>query len=484
MIPNKSDSGAAVNPDHKPRVAILGAGPAGLGAAYRLRCPRRAEVVVLEQSGVVGGNAGSFEYEGRRVDFGSHRLHPSCDEQVLEDIRKLLGTDLLDRPRHGRIWLRGRWIHFPLRPLDLLLRLDKRFAASSLVDMLLKWTRRSNSSDESYGSVLLSSLGPTICHSFYYPYARKIWGVEPTAISAVQARRRVSANSFTKLLKKLISAVPGLKQSGAGRFFYPRQGFGQISEAYAEAATALGARLMLGCRVKQLTRAGDRWLVTAERGDETVQVMADHVWSTLPIPLLAKIVLPAAPSSVQQAADEIRFRSMILAYLHLEIAQFSEYDAHYFPDEAIPITRLSEPKNYVGTRRGGSTTLCAELPCSPGDAVWNMSDWDIGEVVREALSMARLELPVPIKQVATRRLRHAYPIYEIGYDDALSRIQEWILTLPDVVTYGRQGLFAHDNTHHALFMAYSLAECLQNGELDKTMWQDCLRVFEDHVVED
>src|SRR5688572_32285972 len=104
-----------------PHIVILGAGPAGLGAAFQLTRRKLARVTLLEQNTWVGGNAGSFELAGMRVDYGSHRLHPACDPEILADIRALLGDDLLDRPRHGRIRLSGKWIHFPLQPFDLAL---------------------------------------------------------------------------------------------------------------------------------------------------------------------------------------------------------------------------------------------------------------------------------------------------------------------------------------------------------------------------
>ena len=122
----------------KPHVIILGAGPAGLGAAFKLARRGDVQVTVLEQNRNVGGNAGSFDLAGTRVDFGSHRLHPSCDPHVLNDIREFLGRDLLDRPRHGRIRLCGRWIHFPLKPLDLALGLPLRFSTGVAADLLRK----------------------------------------------------------------------------------------------------------------------------------------------------------------------------------------------------------------------------------------------------------------------------------------------------------------------------------------------------------
>jgi protoporphyrinogen oxidase len=473
----------------KPHVVILGAGPAGVGAAYQLRRQNKARVTVIEQQAVVGGNAGSFEAGGQRLDYGSHRLHPACDPKILADIRELLGDDLLDRPRHGRIRLRGKWIHFPLAPLDLLLRLDRSFAVRTLRDMAVGTvTRRNRRSEDTFASVLLASLGPTICDEFYFPYARKIWGREPGELSGIQARRRVSAGSFGKLFRKVLSALPGIRPVGAGRFYYPRRGYGQITEAFAEAARELGAEVLLETRVTsvQLKQVGNSgWRVTAVQNDRPVTLDADQIWSTIPVTVLARLITPAPDSAVLDAAEEIDYRAMLLVYLEIPTDRFTEYDAHYFPGAEITITRLSEPKNYSASDEPrGRTTLCAELPCSPDDRFWNMSDAELGELVAADLARAGIPLPHAPVAVHVRRLRHAYPIYENGYEAPLQKLDAWADSLPDLLTYGRQGLFAHDNTHHALFMAYSAVDSLDHGVFDRAKWQSYRRIFATHVVED
>jgi protoporphyrinogen oxidase len=471
------------------RVVILGAGPSGVGAAQRLAKGRKAAVTVVERAERVGGLAGSFELDGLHVDFGSHRLHPACAPEILADIRALLGDDLLDRPRHGRIHLRGRWIHFPLKPLDLMLRLPPAFALGAAADFARKlWPGRpGDPGSESFASVLLGGLGKTICRDFYFPYARKIWGRAPEELSAIQARRRVKAGSPAKLAMKVLSAVPGLKPRGFGRFFYPRGGYGRISQGYYESARSLGAEFLFGASMEAvhlLPRGGCR--VECRIGGEGHSLEADHVWSTIPITLLARSIRPEAPAEVLAATQRIRYRSMILIYLVLAQERFTEYDAHYFPEAEVPITRMSEPRNYsLAEEPRDRTVLCAELPCAAGDEYWSRSDEELGRMVQEAL--ARLAIPIrsAVRQVVTRRLPQAYPIYEHGYEQHFERIDRWLDGLPNVLTLGRQGLFAHDNTHHTLAMAYAAAECLDgDGAFDRARWAEHRRAFETHVVED
>ena len=470
----------------RPSIVILGAGPAGVGAAFELTRKRAMDVTLLEQRDSPGGNSGSFDVDGVRVDYGSHRLHPACDPKILADLRELVGEDLLTRPRNGRIRLQGRWIGFPLRPLDLALRLPKSFAIRAMWDSVSK-PLRPKPKVENFATVLQQGLGPAICRDFYFPYAHKIWGLAPEALSAEQAKRRVSAGSPAKLLRKLANAVPGLRAPTANKFYYPRGGFGQISRALADSAATLGARMLYGARVCGLETRGNRIRsVHYERNGQVEQIAADHVWSTLPLTLTANLMHPPAPPEVVAAAGAMEFRAMILIYLTLETGQFTPWDAHYFPEERIRITRLSEPKNYsAASEPAGRTVLCAELPCSVDDAQWTMPDEELGREVLADLERASLPAQARVANVTTRRLRFAYPIYKEGFDEAFQSVDQWLGSLENFLSFGRQGLFAHDNTHHALAMAYAAVECLDEaGTFDLTRWAMWRGVFDTYVVED
>jgi protoporphyrinogen oxidase len=475
-----------------PRVVVLGAGPAGLGAALGL-ARRGFTPTVVEAEAAVGGNAGSFTLHGLRVDYGSHRLHPATDPEILADLRRLLGDGLVQRPRHGRILLGGRWVHFPLRALDLALHAPPAFVGGVAADALAKAARALAGADpdasdaDTFASVLLRGLGPAVCRDFYFPYARKIWGLEPDEISPAQAGRRVSAGSLRALMARL---VPGRRAAGGrapkGTFYYPRDGFGCIPEALAEAAVAAGADILLGTRACKVRIGVGGLAVEVEAAGEARVLACDHVWSTIPLGALVRIADPPPPPGVVEAARGLEQRAMLLVYLVLEQDRFTGYDAHYFPSPDVPFTRLSEPKNYA--RRADPadrTVLCAEIPCSTADPLWGSDPASLGTLVTEGLARAGLPVGSAVLEVAVRRLPAAYPLYRLGWEERFDRVDAWVSGLPGLLTFGRQGLYAHDNTHHALAMARAAAACLgDDGRFDAARWARYREDFTGHVVED
>jgi protoporphyrinogen oxidase len=425
--------------------------------------------------------------DGIHCDFGSHRLHPASEPHILKLIQDAVGPDLLWRPRHGRIRLKGRWIHFPLKPVDLLLRLPKGFTFQLMWDAITKKFRRPPPGEPTFASVLHQGLGPAMSENFYYPYMRKLWALPPEELAVTLATRRVSGSSIGKIIGKILGQVPGLKKPQTGGFFYPRRGFGQISEALRSEAEKLGAAFELEASVTAVEHSGGQVVaVRYSKNGVARRVEASSIWSTLPITNLVAMMDPPPPPEVRDAAARIRFRGMILIYLILDQQQFTEYDAHYFPEYAVPISRLSEPKNYSASiEPKGKTILCAELPCDPDEALWTLSDDELGTRLCGWLAGVGLPVTAQVLLTETRRLGYAYPVYDRNFEDNLSIMDRWAEEVKGLLTFGRQGLFAHDNTHHALAMAHGAVDCLgTDGSFDLEKWHDYRRVFETHVVED
>jgi protoporphyrinogen oxidase len=213
---------------------------------------------------------------------------------------------------------------------------------------------------------------------------------------------------------------------------------------------------------------------------------SDLVLSSIPLTSLIELMDPPAPKEVVDAARAIRFRGMILLYLVLETDQFTEYDAHYFPEISIPISRMSEPKNYSASGQPeGVTVLCAELPCDPDEKWWSMSDQELGDYFCEWLGKLGLPVTVNVRTCITRRLSHAYPVYDLDYQNRFELIDNWLSSLDGLLVFGRQGLFAHDNTHHAFSMAYGAVDCIdESATVDRRKWAEYRKEFAMHTVED
>jgi protoporphyrinogen oxidase len=375
------------------------------------------------------------------------------------------------RRRNGRIRLGDRWVAFPPSPRDLAstLPVGRSLAlASGAVRATLTAAR-----DDTFADVVRTGLGRPMGELFYFPYARKIWGLDPTLLSGDQARRRISADTPWKLLRRALTR-------GHGRtFLYPAGGFGRIPDAIADAARSEGADLRTGSAVTGLANQEGRWSALAGGEPHT----GDLVLSTLPLTVLARLLAP--PPAVVAALSSLVSRAMVLVYLTVASPRWTPYDAHYFPGEDVPFTRISEPKNY----RDGPldppdrTVLCVEIPCAVDDRWWTADDQDLAAAVRTAI--LSLGLPDPGAAATVSRIRHAYPVHGLGAAEALATVDEWIAGRAGLITFGRQGLFAHDNTHHALAMARDAVDCIgADLTFDGDRWSRARDRYALHVVED
>lgn len=497
-------------------VIVLGGGPAGVATALEVAL-RGHRVLVLERQEHTGGMAGSFVIDGMRVDHGSHRLHPVTPPGVMDRLTRLLGDDLQVRRRHGRLRLLDRWVDFPLRPAGLARAMPKRWLAAVARDVALSPLRsfpprRTRSlQPDSYASSLRSSLGPAVYDTLYAPYAEKLWGLPGEDIDPEQARVRVSADTVPKVaarvlrtstrrLVRRLSAMrsqPGGQDAGntgGATFNYPRRGFGQIVEALDDAARAAGAEIRTAMTVESIEAAGSDGMARVHTADGSTW-QAPRVFSTLPIPLLARLSDTAPPSRVIEDAKALRFRAMVLVYLthqpgsvpdERSPVRWSAYDAHYLPGAGTPITRISEPANYRDNPEDPTdySVICAEIPCVAGDQIWTADDDDLVTIVQRAAADFDLP-PLHAAGVQVRRLPAVYPIYDHGFSERLARLEDWAASLPGITTLGRSGLFAHDNTHHAFVMAQAAAHALdQDGTFDEARWLQAREAFREHVVED
>lgn len=439
-----------------PDLLVVGGGPAGLATA--LGAARRGlDVRLVERAPRLGGMAASITVGGQRVDLGSHRLHPSVPPRVASLLAELLGDDLQLRERNGRVRLGGAWVRFPFRPLDLVRSTPPGLAVRLAADLAVG--RRSGAPAATYADVVRNGLGPTALARFHGPMAAKLWGLPPEELSGELARRRITVRDRASVARRLART----SRASGRSFLYPRLGYGQLVERLADAAVAAGAHISTGSEWDP-SAAGPRPGLVA--------------W-TAPVGRLAELL--GGP------ADSIHHRGVVLVYLVVPAARWSEFDAHYVPDPDVAFARLSEPKNYRdGPDPRGTTVLCAEIPASPADAVWNADDATLRDLVVDGIARCGLPAVAP-DEVHTIRLPAVYPVLLASDPSTRKRLLRWADGLTGISVLGRQGLGVADNIHHVIDMGLSFVDALTGSgptQVDPARWRRERARFETFVVDD
>lgn len=455
------------------RVAVLGGGPAGMMAAL-IAARRGFDVTVFEARDRLGGMAASFDVAGVMVDHGSHRLHPVVPPQVWDVIAPLLGDDLQGRERFGRISLKGEWLKFPLELGDLARKLPPSFIARIGWDTLVGPFRRVEETDAE--SAVRARLGPTVAEDFYLPYFTKLWDVPMSDLAVEIADRRIANRGAMDVLRKILSR----RGDAPVDYLYPRRGFGQIVEVLADAAAEAGVQVELEARVEAVAATADGRTVTVGGADHAF----DTVLSSIPIPVLGR--LAGAPDDLVARAGRLRHRAMVLLYLVIGRPQVTTFDAHYFPEPTTPVSRMNEPKNYRESADDPTdrTVLCAEIPCWVGDDTWTAEPDELAARIVPTLEPLGFDLS-PLIGTEVVREPSVYPVYDGDYVDDLAAMEAWVADQPRLLTFGRQGLFNPDNTHHALLMGMEAAQVVTtSGDIDIARWARLRESYRTHVVVD
>lgn len=445
---------------------VIGAGPAGLAAAWRA-AQRGMKVALLERADHVGGLAASFEVAGVRVDQGSHRLDPNTSAHLLSDLQGLLGSDLQHRRRSSRIRMGEQWLTLPLRADEVARRLPPSLLARVARDSALSAFRRAES--DTYDAVVRSRVGSAIYDRVYGPLAEKQWGMPGDRISSEHARRHTARLGALRVAGRAMVRSGRGKSAKPGGYYYPRTGFGQLVESLASAATDAGVEIRCEAEVDRVRVTEDEVEVSTQDSDV---ITGGLVFSTLPLPVLARISRPAPSLTSIESSARLRYRAMLLVYVVHEGGRWTPHDSHDIPDPRTPVVRISEPTNYRDNPDDPTdrSVLCAEIPCAMTDEVWGLDDESLADLVDETLGLTGLP-GVRRSHVETRRIGQVYPIYRAGYENDFSDVDTWARMIRRVVTLGRQGLFLLDNIDQALLMAYDAVDAIRDdGRFDRYAW--------------
>ncbi|KWV29885.1 NAD(P)/FAD-dependent oxidoreductase [Micromonospora rifamycinica] len=467
----------------QPHTVVIGAGPAGLTAAYELT-RRHAPVEVVEADDVVGGISRTVEREGWRFDIGGHRFFTKVSRVEAFWHEVLPEDDFLLRPRMSRIHYQGRLFDYPLRAGNALRNLGVWEACRCVGSYL--WARVRPPADQSHFEGWVSArFGARLYRMFFKTYTEKVWGIPATELQADWAAQRIRNLSLGAAIRGALLPQRGGTEvtSLIEEFRYPRLGPGMMWERCAELVVKGGGTVELETAVHTVHRADGRAVAVTVAGPTGERrIAADHVVSTMPISALVRAMDPPAPAEVREAADALLHRDF------LTVALVVPTEAG-FPDNWIyvhtPGVQVGRIQNYGAWSpemvRDGGTCLGLEYFVNEGDELWSTPDPELVAFGTAELERLGLVRPGSVTTGYVVRMPKAYPVYDEGYAEAVEVIRRWLAeAVPNVHPVGRNGMHRYNNQDHSMLTAMLAAENILDGT-DHDVW--AVNVEEDYHEE-
>ncbi|MEG4290199.1 NAD(P)/FAD-dependent oxidoreductase [Microcoleus sp. C2C3] len=430
-------------------VAIVGAGPAGLTAAYEL-VKEGIIPVVLEKGDKVGGIARTETYKGYRFDIGGHRFYTKV-EAVQQLWQEVLGNEFIKVPRLSRIFYRGKFFNYPIGAFNTLFNLgiiESMLIVLSYLKVRI-WPLREEKTFEQW---VINRFGERLYKTFFKTYTEKVWGIPCSEIQADWAAQRIKGLSLTTAI---INALFGSNDTKTliKEFDYPALGPGMMWEKFAEAVENKDGKVYLDSKVISFEREGNKIKsITAEQNGELVQYSAENFITSMPISALVARMKPQPPEEVLHAARSLKYRDFLIVSLIVDRKDLFPDNWIYIHSPEVKVGRIQNFKNWSATLVPDASKSCLgmEYFCSVGDEIWEMSDAELVELATRELVGLGLATTAEVEDGVVIRQPKAYPVYDGEYRGHLRVLEGFLKGIENLQTIGRNGMHRYNNQDHSM----------------------------------
>ncbi len=451
------------------RTVVIGAGPAGLTAAYLLS-KQGHRVTVLEADDIVGGISRTAQYKGYRFDIGGHRFFTKI--KPVEDLwYEILGEDFISVPRLSRIHYDGKFFDYPLKAMNALRGLGLWNAVTIMLSYL-RWHWWPNPVEENFEQWVTNRFGKKLYSIFFKTYTEKVWGIPCTEIRAEWAAQRIQGLS---LAKAILSAANLNRRSDSiktliNEFQYPRLGPGQMWETCTDRIRGMGNEVLLRHYAHAIELQGGKVVAVRAKTDQgEARFECEHVINTSAVRSLVRALEPAVPAPVAAAAEGLKYRDFLVVALMLEARDLFPDNWIYIHTPGVKVGRIQNFNNWSQAMVPveGHTCLGLEYFCFKGDGLWESKDADLVKLATEEfLSLGLAPAHTKVVDGAVIRMPKAYPIYDSAYRGHLDAVRAHIDAIPNLHTVGRNGMHKYNNADHSMLTAMFALENMRGAKHD------------------
>lgn len=461
-------------------IVVIGAGPAGLTAAYLLAKKGVAVTVLEADPKYVGGISRTVNYKNFLFDIGGHRFFSKS--KMVEDLwTELLPQDLLQRPRSSRILYKGQLFSYPLKPFEALFRLGL-IESVRCIGSYLHSKAFPIQSPVNFEDWVSNQFGKRLFKIFFKTYTEKVWGMDCKEISVDWAAQRIKGLSLGTalihaLFPRILAGGKATIKTLIHSFRYPRKGPGMMWEAAMGKTVEMGGKVLMGQKVVGLwyNATQSSWTVTHEdmQGNRK-ELNASQVISSAPLALLVNGLTPVVSMEVRQAAASLHYRDFLVVAVILKDRDVFSDNWLYIHDPTVKVGRIQNFKSWSPEMVPDSTLCCygMEYFCFEGDGLWASSDNDLLALAGTELTKLGLAAPEDVLDGCVVRQRKAYPTYDADYATHVATIkQELETSFPTLHLVGRNGMHKYDNQDHAMMTAMLTVENIVAGTRLYDVWK-------------
>ncbi len=430
-------------------VVVIGAGPAGLSAAYELvRCG--IQPIVFEKSGTVGGIARTENYKGYHFDVGGHRFFSKI-EHINHLWQEMLGENLLNVQRLSRIYYKGRFFKYPIVLSNALVNLGPLESVLILLSYL-RVQLRPNVEESTFEQWVSNRFGSRLYRTFFKTYTEKVWGIACNQIRADWAAQRIKGLSLMAAVSNAILRTQKTRTL-VNQFIYPLKGPGMMWRSFQRAIEARGGQIHFDSEVLQINSENGRVVsVSCSQNGQLFNMPADHVISTMPIDRLVRALHRSVPSEVTDAADGLSYRSFLIVNLIVRKRDLFKDQWIYVHSPEVLVGRIQNFKNWSAAMVPDPemSSVGMEYFCNEGDEIWTMPDAQLIALATGELDILGLAQAQDVINGFVVRQSKAYPVYDQDYRDNLQIIKVFLNGIQNLQTIGRNGMHRYNNMDHSM----------------------------------